>query len=689
MDFFSFLQNDLNISLNEQQKAAVTADDRRILLEACPGSGKTTTLVARVAYRILYRKMLPSDMLTLTFSRASARDMERRFGMLFGAMVKQPVHFSTIHSFCYRFMHFCGRKGVLAVPELIENQSGSGKFKILRDLYFRANSEYLSEDQLEQLSNEIGYVKNKMLKPEQFKSEFDDFSLIFRRYEEYKKEHRLIDFDDMLSITYDLLLKDRGLYRQYGQFTHVHVDEVQDTSLLQHRIIEELSRQGTLFMVGDTDQSIYGFRGAEPEAIVNIREMYPDTKILRLEANYRSGGNIVRLADLFIRQNVYRHPKNMFTDNEAGEEPVVHQPRDLDEQLQIILRLIEKEKSLWQTAVLFRNNLSGLPVIWQLIQKGLPFHIREDYSSFFRHFVVADVFAFFSLAVDPCDMESFRKIYYKMGAPISKNELRRLEEELNGNQPQPDILTLLLQMNHHRRHLADHLVRIRRGLHRMARSNPYQALEILESELQYGDYLKRNAGFRNVFHTLKHFARNTKNTEELKTRLRTLKNGVDQACGKAPFDAVHLLTLHGSKGLEFDTVILIDLVEGEFPDEKSVEALQAGDRKAYEEEMRLFYVGVTRARKRVHLISPRRLQDEKTTQSRFVRQFLQPLETFELEEGQVVRHTKFGEGVVKSCNNGVAEILFRSHGSRRLSVKVCMESGMLKVLHRKHYDGAP
>ncbi len=681
MDFFNFLQKDLNINLNDQQKEAVIANDRRILLEACPGSGKTTTLVARVAYQILCQKLSPAAMLTLTFSRASARDMERRFGMLFGALVGQPVHFSTIHSFCYRFLLFCSKKRATVIPELIENQPGSGKLKILRDLYFRVNSEYPSEDQIEQLSNEISYVKNKLLKPEQFKSDFEQFSQIFNRYEEYKKEHRLIDFDDMLSIAYDILKKDRELYRQYGQFSHVHVDEAQDTSLLQHRIIEELSRGGNLFMVGDTDQSIYGFRGAEPEYIVNIREMYPDARILRLEANYRSSGNIVRLADLFIRQNVYRHPKNMFTGNEEGEAPVVCLLENMEKQLQKTIQLIEKEPSLWKTAVLYRNNLSGLPVAWELIQKGLPFHIREDYSSFFRHFVVADVFAFFSLASDPCDMESFQKIYYKMGAPISKNELRKLKEGAgtSGKPMQSDILVQLLQQNHHRRHLADQLVRIRRGLKRMARSNPYQALEVLENELQYGEYLKRNAGFLNVFYTLKHFARNVKNLDEFKTRLRTLKNGVDQAYQKAFFDAVHLLTLHGSKGLEFDTVILIDLVEGRFPDEKSLEELQAGDRKAYEEEVRLFYVGVTRARKTVYLLSPRRLEDKKVTQSRFVRQFIQPEQAFELGEGQIVRHTKFGEGVVKSCNDGVAEILFRNHGCRKLSVKVCMESGMLKV----------
>lgn len=684
MDFFDYLQNDLNIRLNEQQAEAITAEDRRILLEACPGSGKTTTLVARIAYQILHRCVSASGILTLTFSRASAKDMERRFTALFGSLIQQPVHFSTIHSFCYRFLFFCQKKQMLSVPELIEKQYYSGKVKILRSLFFEINQEYPGEDQTEELSNEISYVKNKLITPEQMKSDFENFPLIFRRYEEYKKEKQLIDFDDMLTMAYKILLDNRQLYREYGIFPQVLLDEAQDTSLLQHRIIEELSREGSLFMVGDTDQSIYGFRGAEPDYIVNIRDLYPDARILRLETNYRSTGKIVQLSDQFIRQNVSRHQKNMSTGNEPGEEPVVYLVKDMEEQLQKTLKLIEGEPCLWKTAVLYRNNLSGLPVAWELIQRGLPFYIREDYSSFFRHFVVADVFFFFSFAAEPSDIDSFRKIYYKMGASLSKNDLRKVEEGLENardlaQQRHTDILALLLRLNHHRKHVAGHLVRIRRAMGRITRANPYQALEIIEEELQYGDYLKRNAGYLHIFHALKHFARNTKNLDEFKFRLRTLKNGIDQHYRKASDDAVHLLTLHGSKGLEFENVILVDLIEGWLPDEKSLDDLKAGNRKTYEEEVRLFYVGVTRAKKKVFLLSPRKLEGEKTTHSRFIRQFLYSDQTEELGEGQIVHHKKFGEGVVKSCEDGVAEILFKRYGYRKLSIKICMESGMLST----------
>jgi len=216
-------------------------------------------------------------------------------------------------------------------------------------------------------------------------------------------------------------------------------------------------------------------------------------------------------------------------------------------------------------------------------------------------------------------------------------------------------------------------------MNKILRSNPWQALEVMEEELQYGEYLKRNTGYVHVFHTLKHFARNTKTLEEFKTRLRTLKNGIDHYYNKAAADAVHLLTLHGSKGLEFDNVIVVDLIEGWFPDETSLDDLKAGIRKAYEEEVRLFYVGVTRAKKKVFLLSPQKVEGRKVAQSRFIRQFIQPEQLEELGEGQIVHHTKFGEGVVKHCEDGVAEILFKRYGYRKLSIRVCLESGLLKT----------
>lgn len=675
VNFFHYLRNDLNICLNDQQKEAIQANEKRILLEACPGSGKTTTLVARIAYLILCRNEIPSGILNLTFSRASARDMERRFKSLFGSLIPEMVHFSTIHSFCYHFLFFCQRKHLLVVPELIEKQYYNGKLKILRDICFKIHKEYPCDDQIEELSNNIGFVKNKLIAPEQYKSDFPDFPAIYREYQDYKSERNLMDFDDMLSLTYDVLCKNSGLYREYGVYRSVHVDEVQDTSLVQHKIIEILAAQANLFMVGDTDQSIYGFRGAEPEYIVNIERLFPETKILRLEKNYRSTGKIVQLTNRFIRQNEYRHQKNMFTDNTDGEYPVAYRVKDAQDQMKMVMQLAGGGGFDSKTAVLFRNNLSGLPVAWHLIQNGIPFHIREDYSGFFRHFIIADIFAFFQLAYDFSDMDSFLKIYYKMGAPLSKNNIQDLKEQMT---EKGDIFAGLFKINLNRKHILEHLSRIRKGLKRISRCQPAKALEIMERELRYGDYLKRNAGYLRIFSTIKYFAEGTEDLDEFKMRLRTLKNGIDNYYRKSSFDGIFLLTLHGSKGLEFDRVLLIDMVEGLFPGDRSLDDLKTGNRAAYEEEVRLFYVGVTRARKEVFLLSPKTIGGQEVKPSRFVGHLLECGNLSELYEGQTVLHKKFGEGVVKSCNRGTAEIMFKKYGNRKLSVKTCLEAGLLK-----------
>ena len=676
MDFFSYIKDELNIILNDQQKEAVQADERRILLEACPGSGKTTTLVVRIAYLILCKKVAPADILTLTFSRASAYDMEERFNRLFGCFLTEPIHFSTIHSFCYRFLFYCQKKSLLIVPSLLEQINGR-KLKVLRDIYLDMENEYLSDDEATGLSNEISFAKNKLISPSQIKSDFENFPQIYQKYESYKKAYNLIDFDDMLLMAYEILCSNKKLYEDYGRYSYVHVDEVQDTSLVQHRIIEELSRNGNLFMVGDTDQSIYGFRGAEPDYIVNIEKQYNDSRVLKLEINYRSTQKIVSLSNRFIQQNQNRHEKSMHTENAEGTEPTVYLAKSREEQVQKAISLVGDGSDALKTAVLFRNNLSGLPIAYKLIEKDIPFYVRENYMSFFRHYVVADVFSFFQLSLDFSDMESFIRVYYKMGAPISKADMVYLKDHL---EVKKDIFNELFRRYKSKRYMLEHIGRIRKALKRISHTDPLNALRIIENDLHYNFYLKRNSGALNVFSTLKYFAAGTKTVTDLKTRLRTLKNGIDQGYEKHREKAVSLLTLHGSKGLEFDKVILIDLIDGEFPCEESLEELITGSRNAYEEEVRLFYVGVTRSRNELYLLAPQKSDSKEITPSRFINQFAVFDSKNEFGEGQIVVHKKFGEGVIISCNDDLAEILFKKYGRRRLSITTCLKYGLLTAV---------
>jgi len=625
VDFFGFLENDLHISLNKQQAEAIKVFGKRVLLEACPGSGKTTTLVSRNAYLILCGKTEPSDILTLTFSRASARDMEKRFYSLFGNLIHCPVHFSTIHSFCYGLLNYCSKKQILHVPELLDGKQDGRKLKIIKNIYFSVKNEYLSEDALEEISNGISFVKNKLISPASYKTEYQDFPVIFEKYEQFKKTNNLIDFDDILSLAYSLLKSDERICSGYAAHKFVHVDEAQDISLLQHKIIEILSKNGSLFMVGDTDQSIYGFRGADPEYIVNIKKIYPDTKIIKLETNYRSTGCIVELSNHFITQNIYRHKKRMDTVNKKGEYPKFIAAKDPKDQICKVIKLLTRGSEKKTAAVLFRNNLSGIPAAHELIKNGISFYMRDNYSGFFRHPVVADVFNFFHFSENPDDINCFKKIYYKMGTPFSKTCISYIESNAGRMR---NIIYTLFDVYWKNREMREHLFRIIKAMKKIRRSKPFKALEIIIDDLYYGEYLKRNSGFSTVFSTLKQLADGTKTVSELKKRLRIIKNEIEHSYRMAGNADVCLLTLHGSKGLEFDKVILIDLIDGIFPSEKSLDNAAAGQRGLYEEETRLFYVGVTRARDEVFLIAPGKLDGKTVNPSRFIKRFLDPVCSF-------------------------------------------------------------
>ncbi|HAA25260.1 MAG TPA: ATP-dependent helicase [Ruminiclostridium sp.] len=626
MDFFKYLEDDLNISLNKQQMEALKVSGKKVVLEACPGSGKTTTLVSRNAYLILSGIAEPSDILTLSFSRASARDMEKRFYSLFGSLIHSPVHFSTIHSFCYGLLKYCAKKYILHVPELLEGKQDGRKLKILRNICFSTSNEYLSDDALEEISNGISLVKNKLIPPQNYKSEYRDFPLIFEKYERYKNTNNLIDFDDILSLAYSVLKSDESICAGYAARKFVHVDEAQDVSLIQHKIIELLSKNGSLFMVGDTDQSIYGFRGADPEYIVNIKKIYPDAKIIKLEINYRSTGCIVEMSNNFIMRNAYRHPKRMETFNEKGKYPEYIAVKDSKAQVSKVIKLLADEYKKKTAAVLYRNNLSGIPLVYELIKNGTPFYMRDNYSSFFRHPVIADVFNFFHFSQSPEDIECFKKIYYKMGAPFPKTCISYLES-IDGRYR--NIIISLFDVYWKNSYMQEHLFRIKKAMKKIRRSKPSKAFEIIMNDLSYGEYIKRNAGFSTVFSTLKQLADGAKTMPELKKRLMIVKKEIERSYRMSSDAAVCLLTLHGSKGLEFDKVILIDLIDGHFPSEKSLDnAAAGGKRMLYEEEARLFYVGVTRARSEVYLIAPEKLDGKAVNPSRFIKRFLDPVCSF-------------------------------------------------------------
>lgn len=297
-EFFEDIEKS-GLNLTIQQKGAVIHDQGPLLLLAVPGAGKTTVLTVRIAYLIRVKRVDPRAILCLTFGRAAAKEMRERYMERFGVkadtenQTNKEIQFSTIHSFAYEVVWSAFRQRDTRF-EIIEEQKGpESKTGVLRRIYEKHNASAITDEQLEGLQNTICYVKNTLRQPEEFKkADIKNFPLIYNDYEEYKRnsQPRLIDYDDMLSIAFQELNENTKRLEAYRKrFDYILTDESQDTSLLQHKIIEIVAKpKGNIFAVGDDDQSIFGFRAAEPGYLLNFEQTYPGAKILRMEQNFRS-----------------------------------------------------------------------------------------------------------------------------------------------------------------------------------------------------------------------------------------------------------------------------------------------------------------------------------------------------------------------------------------------------------------
>jgi len=624
VDVCAYLTEKRGISLSEQQLRAVRAGDRHILLLAVPGSGKTTVLVSRAALLLHERGVPPKRVLCLTYSRETVRDMKRRYGALFGELGGTPPAFATIHSFSFSVMRTYAARRNRPMPRLIEE---GVRVRMLREIYRSQTGEFLSEDTLESLTTGLSYVKNAMLPPEKMSEELcsvKNFPEIFSAYESCKRRERLIDFDDMLVLALDIFRKCPEILAGYQErISFLQVDEAQDASLIQHRIIGCLAQKAGLFMVGDEDQSIYGFRGACPEALLTFGQRYPDAVLLKMEENFRSRSDIVRQADAFIRQNRRRYEKHMFTKNPGGDSIQVLSLPDYAGQAEKILSLLRELPEGKTAAVLYRNNESAIPVLDLLEREDTPFYIRENRLSFFSSTVVRDLSAYIVLSSDQRDLEAFSRIYYKLG--LSRGIFSYVREHIREYDSVFDCVRNIPSLPSFRR---EQMALYRREFERLFRLSPGEAVDHILWELGYGDYIENRVysaslrmGFYQKLGAVKCLGQRFSTVFELLDRLETLERFLKSRERVDEHARIVLSTLHSSKGMEFDWVILLDTVEDILPSGDAESARRMGDTEEYEGEVRLFYVGVTRARERVILFRSRKLGGTEAAPSPFLEAF--------------------------------------------------------------------
>lgn len=616
----------MQIELNENQRKASLHKDGPALVLAVPGAGKTTVIIQRTHNLINEYNINPNEILSITFSRASARDMKNRYYAMFDNNKNESIKFSTIHSFSYTILReFAFRKNIKYT--LIEGQNKQiNKNKLLKKIYYDLNGEYITEENLENIINSIGFIKNMMYTIDDYlainKTDIKNFKQIYNYYENYKKKNFLIDFDDMLSITYKALKEDKYLLNKYrNKYSYIQVDEGQDTSKLQMEIIKTIAApKNNLFIVADDDQSIYGFRGAFPKGLLNFNKDFYNAKLFFMEENFRSTKNIVNVSNKFIKENTLRYDKNLYTKNKSIRPIQIIKAETVIDQYEYLTRELKKEKDYSNSAILYRNNISSLGLVEYLNRNDIPFFIRDKKISFRNHWIVKDLTYFLKLAYDDTDMKSYENIYYKMRGFTFKKYVH-FAKTLNYSIPVFDRLLQYPLLKDDYKKLYSEL---KRDFKYLAKLKPVDAIEFIEKDLKYERYLKENSitfgytydSLKTILFDLKLIAQNTDNINEFLGRLRyldcSIENSIDNDIG------VTLTTIHSAKGLEFKNVYIVDLIDGDFPTSNSIEAFNKGDFQLLEEERRLFYVGMTRAKEVLDLITIKSRNERKVESSKFL-----------------------------------------------------------------------
>ena len=689
MDYRGFAEK-YALKLNRQQEEAVRSVEGNVLLLAVPGSGKTTVLVARLGYALYCLGVAPENILTMTYTVAAAADMRKRFVSLFGEELSGRLAFRTINGVCARIIRQYEQSRGTTAFELLSDESRIAA--MLGDICRGVLNEYPADSDIKAIRTKITYVKNMCLKPEEIEAlnqEIKGFPSIYRAYVDTMKRQRLMDYDDQLVYAYNILRRCPDiLHSLQSRYRYICVDEAQDTSKIQHMIIELLAGpEGNLFMVGDEDQSIYGFRAAYPRALADFSRRRKNARVLLMEQNYRSTRQIVRAADRFIQQNRDRHPKRMTAVRGDGAEVKELTVSSRAGQYAYLLKTAKDCGR--ETAVLFRDNECALPLIDLLDRSRIPYRCRQMDTSFFTSPVVRDITDIIRFALDQTDGQLFMNLYYKLNARLSKQEaqeaVRRCPESMSVLEYLAEDFPLSGFKRKQCRALLTHM-------NNMLTENAGSAVYRIVKYMGYGAYLKQREMGEGKAEILQALGNQEPSPARLLDRLEEL-SGIIRSHGSNDSRFI-LSTIHSSKGLEYDRVFLMDTIDGILPSQAADE-----DRALMEEERRLFYVGMTRAKNELNIFTFRQAElssafsaalfpgkEEKPAAPKGggAPSIRPPSAGSSLHwaakdyfPGVRVCHRQFGKGQVITRNEDILTVRFEQGESRKLSLSVCLKAGSL------------
>lgn len=733
-----------SVKLNQQQKEAVQSTKGPVLLLAVPGSGKTTVLVTRLGYMIYCKNIPPERILTVTYTVAATKDMSERFAVRFGEDMAKRLEFRTINGICARIIQYYGRRIGKTPFELVKDEKATTGMliRICQD----HGMGYPTESDLKNVRTLLTYIKNMMLNEEELQKleEESDIRIagIYREYCRQMREQKLMDYDDQMLYAYNMLRKDPGVLAYFqNRYPYICVDEAQDTSKIQHAIIALLAAgTGNLFMVGDEDQSIYGFRAAYPEALLSFEKKHSGAKVLLMEENFRSNAKIVEAADKFIQKNTLRHEKHMRAAREAGADIREISLKSRKAQYVYLMKAAQEcttgmagmsgseehrgraDASVTETAVLYRDNECAIPLIDLLERKNIPYRMRNADLSFFTHRTVLDVQNIIRFAMNPKDTELFMQIYYRLKLFFNKKDALRYAQI--SQEKDMEVLDAALKYGNLEKYQEDNIRNLKRQMVRILNMPGDEAVNQILTYMGYQDYLKKMGMNANKLETVKLIGSRVESPEKLLERLEELRTIIQEKVSDKDCPFI-LSTMHASKGLEYDTVYLLDVMDGILPEKVLANSRTASkeELETYEEERRLFYVGVTRAKNQLNvfttnkpskfcseLLGKRNLRENQQKEYAGIKKWgdyspagtygikgngmyhgygtghgsqKQPGKSYQeladaLGEGMIVKHKKFGEGVVVDMEGEHIRIQFGDN-VKNMDLKVLARLGMLEI----------
>lgn len=615
------------MKLNRGQDEAIKHGNGPCMVLAPPGSGKTLIVTERTRYLIEESGVRPDQILVITFTRYAAREMKERFERL-TAGKNYPVTFGTFHSIFYGILK-CAY-GIGANNLMSEKESSVLLQEVLDQTDIESTPEVEDEEELvRELLREVGMVKNGLCHLKDFHSKYltqDEFAEVFRSYEHQKKELKKFDFDDMLVQCYALFRKKPEILQGWQKrFQYILIDEFQDINRVQYEVIRMLAApRYNLFVVGDDDQSIYGFRGAKPELMLYMKQEFPSLRTISLTVNYRSTEFITGAAARVILHNDTRFYKRVQSFRGRGQNVHVQEVLDEQEEAQYVTEEIQKKLDQGikpgEIAVLFRAAVQARMISEILSEHRIPFEMRDYVTNFYRHFIVKDMMAYLQLAAGKRDRSLFLTICNRPLRYLARNSMENRQvnfEDLRKFYCDKDwMLDIIDQF--------DVDVRMMKNM------APYAAIQYIRKKIGYDDFLKeyaekhqiswkqlmdvmaeleeRSKNFKSYNEWEIHIAKYTQELEEQQAKARKIKGERE--------NKVQLMTIHSAKGLEFEDVFVIHANEGEIPHQK------AEKKDEIEEERRLFYVALTRAKNNLCISYITQKNGNSIKPSRFVEELL-------------------------------------------------------------------